>query len=81
MSDIDNREETQEMTAEELSELLQVRRDKLKFFQDEGRDPFAQTRFDRTAWSREIADDFDAFDGKTVSVAGRIMTLSRNIFP
>ncbi|HPS75517.1 MAG TPA: lysine--tRNA ligase [Oscillospiraceae bacterium] len=74
MSDIDNREETQEMTAEELSELLQVRRDKLKFFQDEGRDPFAQTRFDRTAWSREIADDFDAFDGKTVSVAGRIMS-------
>ena len=32
-----------------LSEILQVRRDKLKYFQDEGRDPFKQTRFDRTA--------------------------------
>lgn len=70
----ENKEETQELTAAELSELLQVRRDKLKYFQEEGRDPFVQTRFDRSAWSNEIKDDFGAFDGKTVTVAGRIMS-------
>jgi len=57
-----------------LSELLQVRRDKLKYFQDEGRDPFLQTRFDRTDWSMDIKDHFEEYDGKTVSVCGRIMT-------
>ncbi len=70
----ENREETQEMTQEELSELLQVRRDKLRFFQDEGRDPFVQTRFDRSDWSADIKADYDAYDQKTVSVAGRIMS-------
>jgi lysyl-tRNA synthetase class 2 len=73
MSETENREET-ELSAEELSEILQVRRDKLSQLQSEGRDPFVQTRFDRTAWSAEITGDFDAFDGKTVSVAGRIMS-------
>lgn len=50
----ENKEETQELTAAELSELLQVRRDKLKYFQEEGRDPFVQTRFDRSAWSMRL---------------------------
>lgn len=60
--------------AQELSELLQIRRDKLAAFQQEGRDPFEQTKFKRTAWSAEIKGDYDAFDAKTVSVAGRIMS-------
>lgn len=60
--------------AQELSEILQVRRDKLAALQQEGRDPFQQTKFQRSAWSAEIKDDYDAFDGKTVSVAGRIMS-------
>ncbi|MGI5977643.1 MAG: lysine--tRNA ligase [Candidatus Limivicinus sp.] len=59
---------------QELSEILQVRRDKLKALQEEGRDPFVQTKYVRTAWSREILDNYDSFDGKTVSVAGRIMS-------
>ena len=59
---------------QELSEILQVRRDKLKALQDEGRDPFQQTKFVRSAWSSEIKDDYEAFEGKTVSVAGRIMS-------
>ena len=42
--------------------------------QEEGRNPFEQTRFDRTAWSEEIKADYEAFEGKTVSVAGRIMS-------
>ena len=59
---------------QELSELLQIRRDKLKALQDEGRDPFTQTRFVRSAYSDEIKADFDALDGKNVKVAGRIMS-------
>ena len=61
-------------TEQELSELLQIRRDKLKTLQEEGRDPFTQTRFVRSAYSDEIKADFDALDGKTVKVAGRIMS-------
>ncbi len=60
--------------AQELSEILQVRRDKLAALQQDGRDPFQQTKFSRTAWSAEIKDNYDSFDGKTVSVAGRIMS-------
>ena len=58
----------------ELSEILQVRRDKLAALQQEGRDPFQKTKFTRSAWSSEIKDNYGAFDGKTVSVAGRIMS-------
>ena len=58
----------------ELSEILQVRRDKLAGLRGEGRDPFRQTCFARTAYSLEIKDDYAAFEGKTVSVAGRMMS-------
>ena len=61
-------------TEQELSELLQIRRDKLMNLQQEGRDPFRQTRFDRTAMAMEIKSGFEAFESKTVSVAGRIMS-------
>ncbi len=59
---------------ENLSELLQIRRDKLKNLQDEGRDPFQITKFERSAFSAEIKGDYEAFEGKTVSVCGRIMS-------
>ena len=59
---------------QELSEILRIRREKLSNLQQEGRDPFTKTRFDRTAWSSEIKENYDAFENKTVSVAGRIMS-------
>ena len=59
---------------QELSEILQVRRDKLAALREEGRDPFRQTRFERSAYSREILEDYSSYEGKTVSVAGRIMS-------
>ena len=59
---------------QELSEILQIRRDKLAVLQQEGRDPFTKTKFTRTAWSEEIKADYDAFADKTISVAGRIMS-------
>ena len=71
MSEERNNQQAPEM---ELSEILQVRRDKLAVLQQEGRDPFRQTKFSRTAWSQEIKDNYDAFEEKQVSVAGRIMS-------
>ncbi len=61
-------------TEQELSELLQIRRDKLTNLQQEGRDPFRQTKFDRTAMAMEIKSGFETFESKSVSVAGRIMS-------
>ena len=59
---------------QELSELLQVRRDKLKVLQEEGRDPFQVTKFNRTAFAAEVIENFDELEEKPVSVAGRIMS-------
>ncbi len=71
-----NNPQTPEMTAQELSELLQIRRDKLKRLQDEGRDPFTVMRFDGQLHSDEVIARFDELEGKTVRVAGR-MTAKR----
>ena len=57
-----------------VSEQAQIRRDKLAALQAEGRDPFLQTKFDFTADSVAIKADYDAFEGKTVRVAGRLMS-------
>ena len=67
-------EETRPAAAEqELSEILQIRRDKLAALQEAGRDPFRITRFDVTHHSSEVCADFAALEGKDVSVAGRMM--------
>lgn len=71
MSEVKNNQPAQE---QELSEILQIRRDKLASLQQEGRDPFQQTKFVRTAWSKEIKENYDRFEGKTVSVCGRMMS-------
>ena len=59
---------------QELSEILRIRRDKLSALQQEGRDPFQQTRYTRSAYSEQIKSAYDEYEGKTVSVAGRIMS-------
>jgi len=74
MSEVTNNNQQAPQPQQELSELLQIRRDKLTALQSEGRDPFHQTKYERSAWSAEIKADFDAFENKTVSVAGRIMS-------
>ena len=58
---------------QELSEILQVRRDKLKKLQDSGRDPFALTKFNRTAFTSDVRGNFDAMENSEVSMAGRVM--------
>ncbi len=67
-------EQTQEITAEQLSELLQIRRDKLAALVAEGKDPFAVIRYDQTEHSADIQADFDAYENKEVSIAGRMMS-------
>ena len=59
---------------QELGELLQIRRDKLKALQDEGHDPFQITKFDVTHHAQDIKDNFDALEGTPVRVAGRLMS-------
>ena len=58
----------------ELSELLQIRRDKLDNLRAEGLDPFVQTKFERTANSKKVVDEFETLENQTVTVAGRIMS-------
>lgn len=59
---------------EDLSELIKVRRDKLRDLQDAGKDPFKEVRFEKTAMSKEIVDNFEKYEGKTVSLAGRLVS-------
>ncbi|OKZ57807.1 MAG: lysine--tRNA ligase [Clostridium sp. CAG:349_48_7] len=59
---------------EDLSELIKVRRDKLRDLQDAGKDPFREVRFEKTAMSKEIVDNFEKYEGKTVSLAGRLVS-------
>ena len=61
-------------TQQDLREILQIRRDKLKALQDAGMNPFEITRFDWDATSQQIKDNFDAMEGKPVKVAGRLMS-------
>ena len=59
---------------QDISEILKVRREKLKALQDAGRDPFVVTKFDVTHHTQDIKDNFDALEGKSVSIAGRLMS-------
>ena len=57
-----------------LNDQMQIRREKLAALQAEGRDPFVQTKFDWNADSAAIKADYEVFEGKTVRVAGRLMS-------
>lgn len=73
MTDVTNNV-NDEMTEEKLSEILQVRRDKLSALKEAGKNPFEIVKYDITANSAEILGDFEKFEGKEVSVAGRMMS-------
>ncbi len=72
-------QEQQELSAEQLSELLQIRRDKLTALREAGKDPFTLTKFNVTGYSGSVKENFvDPAEGEestmTVSLAGRIMS-------
>lgn len=58
---------------QDINQLLKVRREKLAALQEAGKDPFQLTKYDVTAHSRDIKENYDQMEGQTVSIAGRIM--------
>ncbi len=64
----------QNQQEQDINALLKVRREKLKTLQDNGKNPFEITKYDVTHHSMDIKDNFDEMEGKTVTVAGRIMS-------
>ncbi len=68
MSDFNNKPE------QDINELMMVRREKLKTLKESGNDPFVKTKYETSAASSEIKADFDGFEGKTVCLAGRIIS-------
>ena len=69
-----NKKETAQEEVQDLSQILQVRRDKLAALQAEGKDPCQQTKCTVSAHTQEIKDNFDQMEGQAVTVAGRLMS-------
>lgn len=67
-------EKNQSQNTENLGDLLKVRREKLAALQEAGKNPFEITKYDVTHHSSDVKDNFDELEGKTVSLAGRIMS-------
>ena len=59
---------------QDVNELIRVRREKLAQLQADGKDPFQITKYDVTHHSTEIKDNFEEMEGKTVRIAGRVMS-------
>lgn len=58
---------------QDLNEMLQIRRDKLKQLKEEGRNPYLVEKFERTNFTKEIVENFEDFEDKSVTIAGRVM--------
>lgn len=68
-----NINENEEITEAELSEILQIRRDKLKALCDMGANPFEKVKYDVDTYTSDIINNFEEYEGKTVKIAGRLM--------
>lgn len=60
--------------SQEITDLRQIRIEKLRRLQEKGKNPFQIEKFERTHQSQEIIDQYDKLEGQTVSIAGRVMT-------
>ena len=67
-------EQKKQVQEQDINQLLKVRREKLAELQENGKDPFQITKYDVTNHSAELKDDFEAYEGKSVSIAGRMMS-------
>ena len=61
-------------TAEEYNEQVRIRREKLSALKERGADPYQLTTYDVTAYAEEIRERFEELEGKTISIAGRMMS-------
>ena len=73
MAEQQNQNKNANAKEQDIHQLLKVRREKLAELQTEGRDPFQITKYDQTAHSADIKDHYAEYDGKEVSIAGRMM--------
>ena len=73
MAEAQNKNQNQPVE-QDIHQLLKVRREKLAALQEAGRDPFQITKYDVTNHSTDIKEHFEEMEGKTVRVAGRIMS-------
>lgn len=71
----ENTNQTQsELTEQELTEQIRIRREKLAQLQSEGQNPFEQTKFDVTKHSDEVKTEFETLENQDVAIAGRLMS-------
>lgn len=68
------KEQTAEQAAQQLAEQEQIRREKLAKLQAEGKNPYEKVKYDADSDSASIKGNYEAYEGKTVSVAGRLMS-------
>ena len=66
--------QNQNVQEQDLNQLLKVRREKLQDLQAAGKNPFEVMKYDVTAHSTDVKDNFEEWEGKSVRVAGRIMS-------
>ena len=71
---VQNVNETPEESGEQLADLLQIRRDKLSALVEAGKNPFEKVKFDFDTYTVDIKERFEELEGKTVKIAGRIMS-------
>lgn len=70
---MEQNQKNQQAQEQDINQLLKVRREKLAALQETGNDPFQVMKYDQTHHSSDIRDNFDAMEGKPVSIAGRVM--------
>ena len=69
--DINNLNSVEEL---DINEICRIRREKLQALKDSGNNPFEKVRYDRTAYSMQIKDNYEQFEGKQVGIAGRLIS-------
>ena len=74
MAEQQNQNKNANAKEQDIHQLLKVRREKLAELQAEGKDPFQITKYDQDTHSADIKDNYAEYDGKKVSIAGRIMS-------
>lgn len=70
----ENKGQNNHVVEKELNEILKIRREKLSNLQADGANPFDITKFDREHFANDIKEEYDQYEGKTVTVAGRLMS-------
>ncbi len=70
----DNNTQTPVTEELDLNEILRVRRAKLEALQSNGKNPFEKVKYDRTAYSQDVKDNFEEYENKVVGIAGRLIS-------